>query len=183
MIREEQTLAMLHLAESAALVVGQSLKHRRSDWQSLRESSGHDVKIDADRRSEKLIIERLEAGSSIRIFSEESGRVGRSRGKGKNEKTGLHFFIRSACPIAERAGKSSADQRKRSGSRISSASSPFSAALTPRPAASSSAASSIAYMVSAANWISSGVGLESAAVADTGLRDIDRSIRSAARSR
>ncbi len=85
MIREEQTLAMLHLAESAALVVGQSLKHRRSDWQSLRESSGHDVKIDADRRSEKLIIERLEAGSSIRIFSEESGWIGNSRGAPKEE--------------------------------------------------------------------------------------------------
>ena len=86
MIREEQGLALLRLAESAALLAGQSLKHRRTDWQSLRESSQHDVKIDADRRSEELLVERLESGSSIRIFSEESGRIGNNREAWKDEK-------------------------------------------------------------------------------------------------
>ena len=86
MIRKERALALLRLAESAALLAGQSLKHRRTDWQSLRESSQHDVKIDADRRSEELLVERLESGSSIRIFSEESGRIGNNRRAWKDEK-------------------------------------------------------------------------------------------------
>jgi len=86
MIREEQALALLRLAESATLLAGHYLKNKRREWQNLQKSSDHDIKIHADQRAEELIVEQLRAGSTIRILSEESGRIGSECGKRKKEK-------------------------------------------------------------------------------------------------
>ncbi len=85
MIGPKQALAMLRLAESATLLAGHYLKNRRWEWQRLEKSSHHDIKIHADQRAEELIIEQLRTSSTIRIFSEESGWIGNSRGAPKEE--------------------------------------------------------------------------------------------------
>lgn len=83
---------LLHLAESTAIFAGSCLKNRREEWRSLKTASGHDVKIRADRESEKIIVERL-AGSNIPIFSEEAGSIAAEKGRKKAADTNLLWII------------------------------------------------------------------------------------------
>jgi myo-inositol-1(or 4)-monophosphatase len=79
-IREEQALALLRWAESAALLAGYYLKNRRTQWQNIQQSSNHDIKIRADQRAEELIVEQLRACSPIPVLSEESGYINNKDG-------------------------------------------------------------------------------------------------------
>lgn len=93
-LKEKERL--LHLAESTALLAGECLKNRREDWRSLKSASGHDVKIQADRASEELILECL-AVSNIPLFCEESGAV--SVEKEKQRKDGKPDLIWIIDPL------------------------------------------------------------------------------------
>jgi myo-inositol-1(or 4)-monophosphatase len=94
MIRKEEALTLLRLAESAALLAGHYLKNRRREWQNLQKSSDHDIKIDADQKAEELIIEQLRADSTITVLSEESGDIGNESGKwDKEKKSDLQWVI------------------------------------------------------------------------------------------
>ena len=89
-LKEKEIL--LHLAESAALLAGASLKNKRDEWRNLKTASGHDVKISADVESEAIIIESL-AGSNIPIFSEETGSITAKKGRKKLSDTNLLWII------------------------------------------------------------------------------------------
>jgi myo-inositol-1(or 4)-monophosphatase len=78
MISDKKAGELLHLAESAAFLAGAHLRNRRGEWKSMTSSSGHDVKIAADRHSEALIVEQL-AASDIPLYSEEAGAIGGKR--------------------------------------------------------------------------------------------------------
>jgi len=93
MIKKERW-GMLHLAESAALLSGHYLKEKCHEWQELQKASHRDVKIHADRQSEELIVEQLQKGSNIIIFSEETGVIGQSNRKGgKDKKSDLMWIV------------------------------------------------------------------------------------------
>lgn len=83
---------LLHLAESAALLAGVSLKNKRDEWRNLKTASGRDVKISADLESESIIIESL-AGSNIPIFSEETGSITAKKGRKTSSDTNLLWII------------------------------------------------------------------------------------------
>ena len=65
--------ALLDLAESAALKAGAKLKERPEGWRGIEALKGKDIKVNADRRAEDLIIGVLEQGADIPILGEESG--------------------------------------------------------------------------------------------------------------
>ena len=64
---------LLGLAESAAREAGAALKTHRADWRGVQAELGREVKVDADRRAEALILERLSRETPYRILSEEVG--------------------------------------------------------------------------------------------------------------
>lgn len=76
MIDLGETDVLLKLAESAAISTGQFLKDENMSLRKMAFASGHDIKIDADRKAERMIVERLKEGSLFSIFSEEAGYVG-----------------------------------------------------------------------------------------------------------
>lgn len=85
MISDKKAGELLHLAESAAFLAGAHLRNRRGEWKSMTSSSGHDVKIAADRHSEALIVEQL-AGSGIPLYSEEAGAIDGKRTARRSKK-------------------------------------------------------------------------------------------------
>jgi len=62
----------LHLAEGAALLAGRYLQDAGSVWRQVDHHAPHDLKIQADRKAEELILEAL-APSGLPTFSEEAG--------------------------------------------------------------------------------------------------------------
>lgn len=64
---------LLALAESAAAAAGEALLANRVQWGVIAAEQGREVKIDADRRAEALILTALSRGSDFPIISEETG--------------------------------------------------------------------------------------------------------------
>ncbi len=84
---------LLHLAESAALLAGKYLIDLRKEWFGIQSSSGHDLKIRADRESENIILQCL-SKSNISVFSEEAGAVvAEGKKHEENINSGLFWII------------------------------------------------------------------------------------------
>jgi myo-inositol-1(or 4)-monophosphatase len=65
--------ALLALADAAAAAAGEALSANRAAWGVIEAEHGREVKIDADRRAEELILAALSRGSDYPIISEEAG--------------------------------------------------------------------------------------------------------------
>lgn len=91
-MRQKEKEKMLHLAESAALLAGASLKNQRDKLRNLKSASAHDVKISADQESESIVVDLL-AGSNIPILSEEAGLIAAEKESKKSSDTNLLWII------------------------------------------------------------------------------------------
>lgn len=67
---------LLAIAERAATEAGAALKAHRREWSVVAAEHGREVKIDADKHAEALILEAIGAASAYPIISEEAGWVG-----------------------------------------------------------------------------------------------------------
>lgn len=67
--------ALRAVAEAAALAAGHQLRHRRAAWGAVERKQGRDVKVAADRESERLILASL-APTGLPVLSEEAGASG-----------------------------------------------------------------------------------------------------------
>lgn len=72
---------LLAIAEAAAAEAGAALKAHRSEWSVIDAEHGREVKIDADKRAEAIILPALERAAPFPVISEEAGwvRAGESR--------------------------------------------------------------------------------------------------------
>lgn len=68
------------LAREAALAAGRQLRARRADWNVITANYAHDVKLQADREAEAVILSLLRRQSSYPILAEESGEVASAPG-------------------------------------------------------------------------------------------------------
>lgn len=66
---------LLTIAEFAAARAGAALKAHRSAWSGVQSEEGREVKVDADKRAEAMIIETLQRLAPLPILSEEAGWV------------------------------------------------------------------------------------------------------------
>lgn len=64
---------LLALAEAAAAAAGEALLANREKWSVVEAQQGREVKIDADKRAESLILTALSRESDYPIISEEAG--------------------------------------------------------------------------------------------------------------
>jgi myo-inositol-1(or 4)-monophosphatase len=72
---------LLDLAIAAAAEAGAALKAHRAEWGVIEAEQGREVKIEADKKAESLILAAL-AETPYPIISEEAGWVGAERGGG-----------------------------------------------------------------------------------------------------
>ena len=72
---------LLAIADAAAREAGAALVAHRTEWSVIEAEHGREVKIDADKRAEALILEALERAAPFPVISEEAGwvRAGVSR--------------------------------------------------------------------------------------------------------
>lgn len=68
--------ALLDLAKRAAVMAGEQLRAHRDEWSTIKEVQGREVKVDADKRAEALILDLITRESGVPILSEEAGWVG-----------------------------------------------------------------------------------------------------------
>ncbi len=66
---------LLAIAEAAAAEAGAALKAHRDEWSVVAAELGREVKIDADKRAEALILAALERAAPYPVISEEAGWV------------------------------------------------------------------------------------------------------------
>ena len=66
---------LLAMAEAAAAEAAAALKAHRRQWAVVEAEHGREVKIDADKRAEALILAALEKASPFPVISEEAGWV------------------------------------------------------------------------------------------------------------
>lgn len=66
---------LLAIAEAAAIEAGAALKAHRTAWSVVAAEEGREVKIDADKHAEALILAALEKASPYAVISEEAGWV------------------------------------------------------------------------------------------------------------
>jgi myo-inositol-1(or 4)-monophosphatase len=66
---------LLAIAEAAAGEAGAALKAHRARWAVVEAEHGREVKIDADKRAEAMILQALERATSFPVISEEAGWV------------------------------------------------------------------------------------------------------------
>ena len=66
---------LLAIAERAAAEAGAALKAHRTQWAVVEAEHGREVKIEADKRAETLILTALEKSTSFAVISEEAGWV------------------------------------------------------------------------------------------------------------
>jgi len=72
---------LLKMAEAAAAAAGAALQANRAAWSVVAAEEGREVKIDADREAEALILDTLKRASPYPIISEEAGWA-RARARG-----------------------------------------------------------------------------------------------------
>lgn len=70
-----ETRDLLAIAEAAAIEAATALKRHRAAWSGVEAEQGREVKVDADRRAEALILEFLAARAPFPVISEEAGWV------------------------------------------------------------------------------------------------------------
>jgi len=70
---EAESEALLTLATDAAREAGVALRRRRADWSSIDAVEGREVKVEADRQAEAIVVAALQRASSFPILSEETG--------------------------------------------------------------------------------------------------------------
>ena len=72
---------LLTIADAAAREAGQALQAHRAEWSVIEAEHGREVKIDADKRAEAMILAALERAAPFPVISEEAGwgRAGASR--------------------------------------------------------------------------------------------------------
>jgi myo-inositol-1(or 4)-monophosphatase len=68
--------ALLDLAKRAAALAGAQLRDHRAEWSTISEVQGREVKVDADKRVEAIILDLITRESALPILSEEAGWVG-----------------------------------------------------------------------------------------------------------
>lgn len=66
---------LLAIAEAAAAQAGAALKAHRSKWAVVEAEEGREVKIQADKEAERLILQALQDASPYAVISEEAGWV------------------------------------------------------------------------------------------------------------
>ena len=66
---------LLALAEAAAAEAGAALLANRAGWSVIEAEEGREVKIEADKHAERLILDAISKASSFPIISEEAGWV------------------------------------------------------------------------------------------------------------
>lgn len=66
---------LLKIAERVAIEAGGALLSHRDDWSVIEAEQGREVKIDADKRAEAIILSELERAAPFPIISEEAGWV------------------------------------------------------------------------------------------------------------
>ena len=66
---------LLALAEATAAEAGAALKAHRAEWSVIEAEHGREVKIDADKRAEAMILAALERAAPFPVISEEAGWV------------------------------------------------------------------------------------------------------------
>jgi myo-inositol-1(or 4)-monophosphatase len=75
-VAEADLKELLAIAQSAAVAAGAALKTNRGAWTGIESEIGREVKVDADRRAEDMILEALGRAAPFPIISEEAGWVG-----------------------------------------------------------------------------------------------------------
>ena len=70
-----ETKTLLEVAVTAASLAGQQLLQGRANDRRIEKTAAHDVKIEADRRAESLIVDQLRANTPYAILSEEAGLI------------------------------------------------------------------------------------------------------------
>ncbi|MBL8542167.1 MAG: inositol monophosphatase [Hyphomonadaceae bacterium] len=66
---------LLAIADRVAAEASAALIAHRREWGVIAEEQGREVKIDADKRAEEIILKRLEEASPFSVISEEAGWV------------------------------------------------------------------------------------------------------------
>jgi myo-inositol-1(or 4)-monophosphatase len=66
---------LLAIADATARQAGAALKANRAEWSVVQAEHGREVKIDADKRAEALILAALERAAPFPVISEEAGWV------------------------------------------------------------------------------------------------------------
>lgn len=66
---------LLEIAVAAAAEAGAALNAHRAEWSVVESEHGREVKIDADKRAEALILRALEQAAPYPVISEEAGWV------------------------------------------------------------------------------------------------------------
>lgn len=72
-MRKKDSSSLLKIAEGAALQAGKFLAGSVQVDRRINQDLGHDVKIEADRQSEKIILDFLKEKSDLPVLSEEMG--------------------------------------------------------------------------------------------------------------
>ena len=66
---------LLAIADATARAAGAALRAHRAEWSVIEAEQGREVKIDADKRAEALILAALERAAPFPVISEEAGWV------------------------------------------------------------------------------------------------------------
>lgn len=78
---ETEYRELMAIAEFAASRAGAALKAHRAVWTGIESEQGREVKVDADKRAEGIIIETLTRLAPFPILSEEAGWIEGAAGK------------------------------------------------------------------------------------------------------
>ncbi len=73
--RVSELKELLAIAEAAAVEAGAALLANRAAWSAIVAEHGREVKIDADKRAEAMILAALEKATPFPVLSEEAGWV------------------------------------------------------------------------------------------------------------
>jgi myo-inositol-1(or 4)-monophosphatase len=71
---------LLEIAKAAAVRAGVALAANRADWSAVMSEEGREVKVDADKRAEAIVLEILQERAPYPLISEEIGWVGAKKG-------------------------------------------------------------------------------------------------------
>lgn len=72
----DQVLELLDVAKNAAAEAGEALRVNRARWSGVEEVLGREVKVQADRMAEDMIVSALARAGDIPTLTEETGWIG-----------------------------------------------------------------------------------------------------------